>query len=60
MLIPHAISMANVRKAGLDVARVEIEPDSDMVAQEAQVTNSMWTYQETLVGSSYIVSGPFK
>jgi hypothetical protein len=38
MLIPHAISMANVRKAGLDAAHVEIEPDR--VAQEAQVTNS--------------------
>lgn len=32
-------AMANVRKAGFDVARVEMEPD--MVAQEAQVTNGM-------------------
>jgi len=43
-------AMANVRKAGFDVARVEIDPD--MVAQEAQVTNSMWTPQEIFVGSS--------
>lgn len=43
-------AMVNVRKAGFDVVRVEIEPD--MVAQEAQVTSSMWTQQEKFVGSS--------
>lgn len=32
-------AMANIRKAGFDVARVEIEPD--MVTQEVQVTNGM-------------------
>ena len=43
-------AMVNVNKAGFDVARVEIEPD--MVAQEAQATNSMWTQREKFVGSS--------
>jgi hypothetical protein len=42
-------AMANVRKAGFDVVRVEIEPY--VVAQEAQVTNRMWTQQEKFVGS---------
>lgn len=42
-------AMGNVRKAGFDVARVEIEPD--MVVQKAQVTNSMWTHQEKSVGN---------
>lgn len=42
-------AMANVRTAGFDVGRVEIEPN--MVAHEVQVTNSMWTPQEKFAGS---------
>ncbi len=42
-------AMANVRKAGFDVARVEIEPD--MVAQEVQVAGGMYTQQENFVDS---------
>jgi len=42
-------AMANVRKAGFNVARVEIEPD--VVAQYAQVTGSMSTPHGKFVNS---------
>jgi hypothetical protein len=40
---------ANVRKAGFNVARVEIEPD--VVAQYAQITDSISTQHEKFVNS---------